>query len=108
MTATATRSLNDFHKRLEAADRKLVVLDFYATWCGICKEMEGTVKSLARQYAGKAVFIKINVDKFEELTEKYNVRSMPTFVFLKGMRRVSSFSGADDDKLIRTVTKLAK
>ncbi|EDW82339.1 deadhead 3 [Drosophila willistoni] len=108
MTASAIRSMNDFYKRVEAADDKLIVLDFYATWCGPCKDMEGTVKSLARQYASKVVFIKVNVDKFDELTEKYSVRSMPTFVFLKGTRRVFSFSGADDDKLIKTVSKLAK
>ncbi|XP_030378843.1 thioredoxin-1 [Scaptodrosophila lebanonensis] len=105
---TAIRSINDFYKRLEAADRKLVVLDFYATWCGPCKDMEKTVKRMATQHSGKAVIIKINTDKYDELSEKYKVNSLPTFVFIKNNRRVGKFSGADEDKLVRMMSQLAK
>ncbi|XP_034489604.1 thioredoxin-1 [Drosophila innubila] len=107
-TLSTIRSLNDFQKRIEAADNKIVVLDFYATWCGPCKDIEKTVKSLSRQYADKALFMKINVDKYEELVQKYKVRSMPTFVFLKGNRRVGSIVGADEHKLVHLMAKLAK
>jgi len=66
------------------------------------------VKSLARKYSTKAVVLKIDVDKFEELTERYKVRSMPTFVFLKNNRRVAAFSGADEYKLTNMMAKLVK
>ncbi|KAH8332161.1 hypothetical protein KR067_001223 [Drosophila pandora] len=102
------RSMSDYYKRMEDANNKLVVLDFYADWCGPCKAMDGTVKSLARKYSTKAVVIKINVDKFDDLTEKYRVRSMPTFVFLKNNRKVGGFSGADEDKLTHMMAKLVK
>lgn len=102
------RSMNDYIKRVEAADNKLIVLDFYANWCGPCKAMDSTVKALARKYASKAVVLKVDVDKFEELTERYKVRSMPTFVFLKSNRRVASFSGADEEKLTTMLAKLVK
>ncbi|KAH8345247.1 thioredoxin-1 [Drosophila kikkawai] len=105
---TAIRSMNDYHKRLEAADEKLIVLDFYANWCGPCKGMDSTVKALARKYASKAVVLKVDVDKYDELTERYKVRSMPTFVFLKNNRRVGSFSGADEEKLTTMMAKLVK
>ncbi|XP_017009012.1 thioredoxin-1 [Drosophila takahashii] len=104
----SVRTMNDYHKRIEAADDKLIVLDFYAQWCGPCKDMESTVKSLARKYSSKAVVLKIDVDKFEELTERYKVRSMPTFVFLKNNRRVAAFSGADEHKLTNMMAKLVK
>jgi len=48
------------------------------------------------------------VDKFEKLTERYKVRSMPTFVFLKNNRRVAAFSGADEYKLTNMMAKLVK
>ncbi|XP_017065986.1 thioredoxin-1 [Drosophila eugracilis] len=104
----SVRTMNDYYKRIEAADDKLVVLDFYATWCGPCKDMESTVKALARKYSTKAVVLKIDVDKFDELTERYKVRSMPTFVFLKKDRRVAAFSGADEHKLTNMMAKLVK
>ncbi|KAH8244811.1 hypothetical protein KR032_000570 [Drosophila birchii] len=105
---SSIRSMNDYWKRVEAADNKLIVLDFYANWCGPCKGMDPTVKALARKYAAKAVVLKVDVDKYDELTERYKVRSMPTFVFLKNNRRVASFSGADEDKLTTMMAKLVK
>ncbi|XP_030568677.1 thioredoxin-1 [Drosophila novamexicana] len=105
---SAIRSVNDFYKRIEAAENKVVLLDFYATWCGPCKEMDPMVKSLARQYASKAIVIKVNVDKFEELVEKYKVRSMPTFVFLKSNRSLGKIVGADEHKLTRMMAKVCK
>ncbi|EDV91868.1 thioredoxin-1 [Drosophila grimshawi] len=105
---TNIRSMNDFHKRLCDADDKIVVLDFYATWCGPCKDIEKLVKSLARQYASKAIVLKINVDKYDELVEKYKVRNMPTFVFLKGNRSMGKVIGADDHKLTHMMAKHCK
>ncbi|ALC48358.1 dhd [Drosophila busckii] len=105
---STVRSMNDFHKRMEEAENKIVLLDFYATWCGPCADMDKTVKSLARKYAGKVVVLKINVDKFEDLVDKYKVRCMPTFVFLKGNRRISSVTGADDEKLTHMMAKVVK
>ncbi|KAH8264705.1 hypothetical protein KR044_001818 [Drosophila immigrans] len=107
-SVTTIRSINDFNKRIDSAEGQVVVLDFYATWCGPCKEIEKTVKSLARQYAGKVIFLKVNVDKYEELVEKYKVRSMPTFVFIKGNRRLGSIIGADEHKLVKMLSKVAK
>ncbi|XP_017051920.1 thioredoxin-1 [Drosophila ficusphila] len=105
---SSVRTMSDYYKKIESAGDKLVVLDFYADWCGPCKQIESTVKSLARKYSSKAVVIKVNVDKFEGLSERYNVRSMPTFVFLKSNHRVGSFSGADEDKLANMMSKLVK
>ncbi|KAL7743777.1 hypothetical protein ACLKA6_016836 [Drosophila palustris] len=107
-TLSTIRSVNDFHKRIDGAENKIVVLDFYATWCGPCKEIEKLVKSLSRQYADKALFLKINVDKYDELVTKYKVRSMPTFIFIKGNRRLGSIVGADEHKLVHMMAKLAK
>ncbi|KAH8387353.1 hypothetical protein KR093_006500 [Drosophila rubida] len=105
---TTIRSINDFNKRIDSAEDKVVVLDFYATWCGPCKEIEKTVKALARQYAGKVIFLKVNVDKYDELVQRYRVRSMPTFIFIKGNRRLGCIIGADEHKLIKMMAKVGK
>lgn len=58
------------------------LLDFYAEWCAPCKAMNPTIEALAKKYEGKLEVKKINVDEQPELAELYNVRSIPTFVFL--------------------------
>ncbi|KAH8396350.1 hypothetical protein KR222_008886 [Zaprionus bogoriensis] len=105
---SSIRSMNDFYKRMDAADDKVIVLDFYATWCGPCKDIEKTVKALARKYSDRVTVLKIDVDKFDELVEKYKVRSMPKFVFLKNNRSLGNVTGADEDKLTRMMAKVAK
>ncbi len=59
-----------------------IVVDFYATWCGPCKKISPTLDASASQLAGKVKFIKVNVDKFADLSTKYNIRAMPTVLFL--------------------------
>ncbi|KAH8408981.1 hypothetical protein KR009_004801 [Drosophila setifemur] len=105
---SSIRSMTDYYKRMEVATNKLVVLDFYANWCGPCKAMDSTVKSLARKYASNAIVLKIDVDKFDDLTEKFKVTSMPTFVFLRNNRKLAGFSGADEDKLTHMMARLVK
>ncbi|XP_023165742.1 thioredoxin-1-like [Drosophila hydei] len=105
---TAIRNMSEFHKRFEAAEHKVIVLDFYATWCAPCKDIDKVVKALARQYASKVEVIKINVDRFEDLVETYKVRSMPTFVFIKNNRKVGRVIGADEHKLKQTLSKICK
>jgi thioredoxin 1 len=64
----------------------LVLLDFYADWCGPCQQMMPTVISAAEQYDGKIRFYKVDSDNFEEcggLLSKFQVRSIPTYVILK-------------------------
>lgn len=66
------------------ATGKPVVIDFWATWCGPCQKMGPVIEALAEAYDGKAIVGKCNVDEEEELAMQFNVRSIPTVVFLKG------------------------
>ena len=54
-----------------------VVVDFYATWCGPCRQLAPTMDSLADQYAGKIKFVKINVDESPKLAQKFQVDLKP-------------------------------
>lgn len=89
----------DFDSRLDAAADKLVVVDFFATWCGPCKVIAPKLEEFQNKYADKLVVIKVDVDECEDLAAKYNISSMPTFLFIKNKNVVDQFSGANADKL---------
>nr|CAD7463041.1 unnamed protein product [Timema tahoe] len=80
----------ELNLQLTAAGAKLVVLDFYADWCGPCKMIAPILEEL-NNVEPNVVFIKINVDESEEIAEKFNITGMPTFIFIKNNKPVSSF-----------------
>jgi len=59
-----------------------VVIDFFATWCGPCKATAPIVEELAKEYAGKIDFYKVDVDQEPELSAVFNIRSVPTLLFI--------------------------
>ncbi len=61
-----------------------VLVDFYADWCGPCKKMAPVIGQLAEQYDGKVKIGKLNVDENQDIAGKYNVMSIPNFIFFKG------------------------
>jgi len=65
------------------AGDKLVVIDFWATWCGPCQRMTPIIESLAEKYEGQAIIGKYNVDDNEDVAMTYGVRNIPTLVFVK-------------------------
>ena len=70
-----------FNKALEQPG--LLVVDFWADWCGPCKMLGPVIEQLAEQYDGKAAVGKVNVDDEPELAQKYAVMSIPTVMFFK-------------------------
>ena len=61
----------------------LLVIDFWATWCGPCRILSPVVDELARDYEGRATIAKCNVDDCEEIAMRFGVRNIPTLVFVK-------------------------
>lgn len=57
------------------------VVDFYADWCGPCKMLSPTMDQLAKEYAGKIDFYKINIDKEPDLAQAFQVSSIPALLF---------------------------
>lgn len=70
------------------------LLEFGAKWCGPCRQMEPVISALAREYAGRVQLRVIDVDDDPALAQRYDVRSMPTFVLLRDGREVGRIVGA--------------
>ena len=83
----------DFAAQVEGAS-ELVVVDFGAAWCGPCRMMAPTVDALAQEYAGRAKVVTMDSDANQQTVAKYNVRSLPTFLFFKGGKPVDQVIGA--------------
>ena len=69
-------------------ENSLLMVDFWADWCGPCKMLAPVIDDLAAKYAGKAVVGKVNVDQEQELAIRYGVMSIPTVIFFKDGREI--------------------
>jgi len=91
---------------LKAAGKRLVVVDFTATWCGPCQMIAPVFIELSNQYTD-VVFLKVDVDQCRNTAQEHRVSAMPTFHFWIDNRKVEEFSGADRNKLKSTIERLA-
>ena len=73
---------------------KLVMVDFWAEWCGPCRMIGPHVDELAREYDGKALVGKVNVDLQGGIAARFGVRNIPTIIFLKNGVLVDKIVGA--------------
>nr|2XBI_A Chain A, THIOREDOXIN [Schistosoma mansoni] len=93
----------DLESLLEQHKNKLVVVDFFATWCGPCKTIAPLFKELSEKY--DAIFVKVDVDKLEETARKYNISAMPTFIAIKNGEKVGDVVGASIAKVEDMIKK---
>ena len=89
----AQKSTDANYKELLAQD-KLVVVDFWAEWCGPCRSIAPAVDELAAEFEGKAIIGKYNVDDDNALSSEMGIRNIPTLLFFKGGKLVDKQVGA--------------
>ncbi|WVF70444.1 thioredoxin [Kwoniella sp. CBS 6097] len=85
---------------------QLLVIDFHAVWCGPCHAIAPVLEQLSNSFK-HVKFVKIDVDKQSQLAQRFQVRAMPTFKFLKGGREVDELRGASPPQLNALVSKHA-
>lgn len=86
---------------IEASQETLIVLDFWATWCGPCQALMPVISKLATEYNGGFRLAKVNIDEQQELATQFAVRSVPTVKLIKQGNVVDEFNGALPESEIR-------
>lgn len=78
----------------QITEKGVAVVDFWAPWCGPCRMIAPIIKELEETYAGRAVVAKVNTDENQDISVKYNIRSIPTILFFKDGEVVHTVVGA--------------
>jgi len=86
---------------------KLTVIDFWAEWCGPCRMVGPSVEEISKEYEGRAIVGKVNVDNNPELSAKFGIRNIPTILFLKNGEIADKSVGAvPKSQLVDKLNKL--
>ncbi len=72
----------------------LVMVDFWAIWCGPCRMIAPTVEELAKEYAGRLKVAKLNTDENPDIASRYKIMGIPTIMFFKDGQKVDQIVGA--------------
>lgn len=71
----------------------LVMIDFWAAWCGPCRMISPTVEELAKEYSGKVKVMKLNTDENAEIATRYKIMGIPTIMFFKDGVKIEQIVG---------------
>lgn len=74
----------------------VLLVDFFATWCGPCKMLAPTIEDLDKMYENKATIAKIDIDENEELAMEYSVEAVPTVIIFKDGNQKKRITGVRD------------
>ena len=96
-SATVTIDENNFDAEVTRSNVPVVV-DFWAEWCGPCKMIAPLLDEIAKEKAGTVKIGKVDIDKNQSLSFKYNVRAIPTLLFFKNGQVVDQVTGMTSKK----------
>ena len=85
------------------AQKGLLMVDFWADWCGPCKMLAPLIESLDKEYEGRVTVGKVNVDDEQELAIRYGVMSIPTVIFFKDGQEIDRKVGVMPPKVFTQV-----
>jgi thioredoxin 1 len=98
--------LND--KSFDATIKQGVLLvDFWAPWCGPCRMQLPILEQVAGRVAGKATIAKVNVDEAPELAGRFGIQSIPTLLLFKDGQQVRQFVGTQTDRVLMSAIEAA-
>jgi putative thioredoxin len=93
---------SDFQEKVIEASKKVpVVVDFWASWCTPCWMLSPILEKLAKDYNGKFILAKVNVDENPRLAERYQIMSIPSVKMFKNGKIVDEFLGAMPEPLVK-------
>ena len=86
--------LTDSNFANEISKYPIVLVDFWAPWCGPCRMVSPIIEQLSREYSGKVAFGKVNVDENQRIAASFGIQSIPTLMIFKGSKAVDVIIGA--------------
>lgn len=95
---------SQFYNKIRTSD-KLVVIDFFATWCGPCKMLTPIFESLSKEMSDKVDFAKMDIDRSLEVAQEYEIVSVPTMIIFKNGKEVQRIVGFVPKEQIKSKIK---
>jgi len=86
--------LTDSNFESEVAKYPVMLVDFWAPWCGPCRMVSPIIEQLSREYSGRVAFGKVNVDENQRIAASFGIQSIPTLMIFKGSKAVDVIIGA--------------
>ena len=86
--------LTDSNFKNEIAKYPVMLVDFWASWCGPCRMVSPMIEQLAKEYSGRVAFGKVNVDENQMISGSFGIQSIPTMMIFKGGKAVDVMIGA--------------
>ena len=86
--------LTDSNFASEVSKYPILLVDFWAPWCGPCRMVSPMIEQLSREYSGKVAFGKVNVDENQRIAASFGIQSIPTLMIFKGGKTVDVMVGA--------------
>lgn len=87
------------------AKEPLVLVDFFATWCGPCKMLAPVLEELAAKLAGKVRIVKVDVDENNDLAMRFQIMSVPTMILFQNGKAVKQIQGYQPAAALETALK---
>ena len=86
--------LTDSNFASEVTKYPIMLVDFWAPWCGPCRMVSPIIEQLSREYSGRVAFGKVNVDENQRIAASFGIQSIPTLMIFKGGKAVDVIIGA--------------
>ena len=86
---------------LEVSKQQVVLVDFWAPWCGPCRMLGPILEKLSQDYEGRVRMVKVNADNAPQLSKRYQIRSIPMVMLFKDGQTVDQFMGVRQESEIR-------
>ena len=101
-------SVEDFNKILKNYPNKIIIIDFWAVWCGPCMYFSPVFKKLLEEFKKEFIFVKVNVDENNAIAMKYNITGIPTTLFIKNGDVINKIVGALNYEQMKQVLEKLK
>jgi len=107
-TIIEIKSVEEFNKILKDYPNNIIIIDFWAVWCGPCMFFAPVFKKLHEEFKKEIIFVKINVDENNAISTKYNITGIPTTLFIKNGDVINKVIGALNYERMKQVLEQLK